>query len=184
MAFTEQNQQGTVDNANSYASVVVMKAFHADRGTVLTPYSDERLSQALVRATDFLDSRYSFIGEPLRSEQGTQCPRILNGPGASYPYETAHRLTGLQWVRLIQACCMLAYRDLTLPAGLMPDPTFDATGQKVSKKTVKAGPIEKTVEYAPSTAPDANVPSYPAIDLLLKTAGLLNSRSGGTLTRA
>jgi hypothetical protein len=81
---------------------------------------------------------------------------------------------------------MLAYRALVKPTGLMPDPSFDATGQKVAKKTVKAGPIETSVEYAqaPANTVDANVPSYPAVDLLLKNAGLLRRSGGGTLARA
>jgi hypothetical protein len=175
MALTVQNLQGGVVSANSYASLELMKAHHAERGADLSSFSDDRLSQALVLATDFLDSRYSFVGVRLSDEQGTACPRfdVTEGPN--------DLLSSAQWTALTKACCMLAYRDLKKAGGLMPDPTFDATGQAVSKKTTKVGPIENTVEYTPS--PEAAIPSYPAIDLLLKSVGLLRrTRVGGSGT--
>lgn len=181
MTLTVQTLQGDVAGANSYATLELMKAFHAERGVDLSPHSDDRLSQALVLATDFLDSRYSFVGVPLDDLQGTACPRYL-------PEATVNDLlTTVQWTALTKACCMLAYRSIVRPAGLMPDPTLDATGQRVAKKTTKAGPVESSVEYVPTdpSALDANVPSYPMVDLLLKNVGLLKARaSGGTLARA
>jgi hypothetical protein len=188
MALTVQTSRGDVDSANSYAGLELMKSYHADRGVSLAPFTDDLLSQALVNATDFLDSRYSFIGSPLRAQQGTQCPRYLTDRTAEHflrdfsTLEPAYLLTTPQWTALVRACCMLAYRHLKKPGGLIPDPTFDATGQKVAKKTTKAGPIETTVEYQDGSGATA-VPSYPAVDLMLKNVGLVRSRSSGPMAR-
>jgi hypothetical protein len=187
MALTKQTHAGDVDNANSYADVASMRAYYADRSVDLSPFSDVLLSKALVEATDFLDSRYAFIGTPLRALQGTACPRYLqDGTGRSFrdanTLEQAWALTTPQWAALTKACYQLAYRAVKKPNGLLPDPVLDATGRQAVKKSTKAGPIESTVEYAPGA--DVNIPSYPAVDLLLRNADLLMSRSGGTISRA
>jgi hypothetical protein len=187
MTLIVQDDRATVEGANSYVDLDVLKAYHTTRGVDLSSYPDERLSQALVLATDFLDSRYSFVGVPLRAKQGTQCPRYLEERGGSrFPQdyntlEPGYLLTTMQWSAIQRATCQLAYRELKKPGGLMPDPTFDATGQRIKKKTSKAGPVESTVEYADS--PDGLIPSYPAVDLLLRSAGLLNSRNSGSVGR-
>jgi hypothetical protein len=191
MAIIVQTHRGEVENANAYVDVALMKSYHAERGVDLSSYTDDRLSQALVLATDFLDSRYSFIGVPLRALQGTQCPRYLSthNDNARFPQdyntlEPAYLITTQQWAALTRACCQLAYRELKKPNGLMPDPTFDGTGQRVSKKTTKAGPVETSIEYAQGSAMDPLVPNYPAVDLLLRNVGLLRSRASGTIARA
>lgn len=170
MAFIVQNQQGAVEGANAYADVDFMKSYHTDRGVSLSAYTDEQLSQALVRATDFLDSRYSFAGISVSTTQGTQMPKTHTGSA--------------QWVVLMRACVQLAYRALLSP-DLMPDPKFDVLG-RIKSKTVKAGPVETSVEYMEPVSGrfDASVPSFPAVDLLLRNAGLLASRYGGSLGRA
>jgi hypothetical protein len=188
MAITVQTQQGTTNNANAYAGVDAMKAYFADRGVSLASYSDDQLSQALVRATDFMDSRYQFIGGRLSPLQGTACPRYLrDGERLSFPQdvntlEPSYLLTTAQWQAIERACIRLAKRALVSP-DLMPDPTYDATGP-LKKKTIKAGPVETSKEYGDKPPRfDADVPRYPEIDLLLRNAGLLASRSGGSLAR-
>jgi hypothetical protein len=186
MTLLVQDDRATVEGANSYVDMAMLKAYHTTRGVDLSSYTDERLSQALVLATDFLDSRYSFVGVPLRAKQGTQCPRFLEEHGSTrFPQdystlEPGYLLTTMQWTAIQRAVCQLAYRELKKPGGLLPDPVLDSSGQRVKKKTTKAGPIEKAVEY---DGPVDLIPSYPSVDLLLKSAGLLNSRGGGTIGR-
>lgn len=191
MALAVQTHRGDVDNASSYASAADMRAYHGARGTDLTSYTDTVLEQKLVLATDFMDARYAFIGSVLRPLQGTQCPRYLDGGRSGdffandiHTLEPAHMLTTPQWQVLVKACCMLAYRALTKPTGLMPDPTFDATGLAVKSRTTEAGPIKSAIVYQDASSFSDSVPSYPAVDLLLKNAGLTRSRSGGSLSRA
>ncbi len=189
MTLTVQQYDGMIDNANAYGSVAGMQAYCLTRGLSLGAASDERLSQGLVDATDFLDSCYSFIGDQLRGTQGTACPRYLPSGSRSHTLRDvnllapAYLLTPRQWDVLVAACYQLAQRSLTSP--LMPDPTRDASGLTVVEKTVKAGPIETTKKFADRGSSSAKlVPSYPLVDLALRNAGLIASSIGGTISRA
>lgn len=191
MAIRTQSREGTVEDANSYSTVDAFRAYHVERMVDLSSYTDQQVEAALVKATDFLDARYSFVGQPLKADQGTACPRYLSSGEQRNQYlqdintlEPSYLLTNAQWNALLKACVQLAYRALRQPKGLMPDPAFDATGQSVSKKTVKAGPVEKSVEYSGPSNPDAAVPSYPSVDLLIKKVGLTRSANSGNVSRA
>ncbi len=192
MTLTVQVQAGTVDDANSYGVVADMRAYYLARGTSLVSYTDDQLSSALIRATDFLDSRYSFIGEQLSGDQGTMCPRYLSGSNQRGHnlrdinlLAPAYLLTNRQWQAVVVACYQLAKRALTA-ANLMPDPTRDGSGLELIEKSVVAGPVETTKKYSPSRAGqrDATVPLYPEVDLGLRNAGLLVSSASGSLARA
>lgn len=164
MAFTVQNENGTVPGANAYVSVDEFKSFHTDRGTLGT-HTDEQIVKAIILATDFLDTRYSFVGEQLNLDQGTQFPRRI--PGSS----SRDVRRGLPRA-LKQAACLLAARALA-GATLLPDPTFNPGGVVVSV-TKKVGPLETSTQFAapePGAAPAA--PQYPDVDLQLKNAKLL-----------
>lgn len=171
MAFTVQNETGTVQDANAYVSVEEFKAFQGDRGGDISSFSDEQIEKAIVRATDFLDARYSFVGTQRRVEQGTQFPRQLSDrPFSSYSKDPRSGLPRA----LKQATCLMAMRSL-LGTNLMPDPTFNPGGQ-VTSVTKKVGPIETSTDFAepqPGQAPAT--PQYPDVDLLLKNAKLLGS---------
>jgi hypothetical protein len=190
MTLTVQTKDGTADGANSYVTVAAVRGYYQDRGVDLSSYADPAVSAAVISATDFMDARYSFIGQPLRALQGTACPRYLEaGQRENYPrdvntLEPTYLLRTAQWQAIERACCQLAYRHLT-KGNLLPDPAIDSTSQRVKSKTVKAGPIETSTEYqdAPAGKPDADVPSYPAVDLLLRNVGLLRSRNSGTVSR-
>lgn len=166
MAFTVQNETGTVQDANAYVSVEEFKAFQGDRGGDISSFSDEQIEKAIVRATDFLDARYSFAGTQRRVEQGTQFPRQLSS------YSTDPR-SGLPRA-LKQATCLMAMRSLR-GTNLMPDPTFNPGGQ-VTSVTKKVGPIETSTDFAePQLGQAPATPQYPDVDLLLKNAKLLGS---------
>jgi len=174
MAFKPQNADGTVEHANAYVSVAEMKAYWDDRGIDLSAKTDTELEVSIVKATDFLDSRYTWVGYQRHRLQGTQWPR--GGLPSSF-------LRGLP-LALKNACCLMAQRAL---AGkpLMPDPTFDPSGQKVTGSTKKVGPIEVSLTFAEavSGSPGASVPAYPEVDLMLKAAGLVMSGGSGVLVR-
>lgn len=171
MAFTVQNDTGTAQDANAYVSVEEFKSFQSDRGGNISAFTDDQIEKAIVRATDFLDARYSFVGEQWRLEQGTQFPRQLEDrPFKGYEKDPR---TGLPRA-LKHATCLLAMRSLG-GATLLPDPTYNPGGQ-VTSITKKVGPIETSTDFAepvPGQAPAA--PQYPDVDLLLKNAKLLGS---------
>lgn len=173
MAFTPQNADGTVDFANAYVDAAAVRSYWLDRGIDLSAKTDQELQVAIVQATTYLDSRYTFVGYQLRKDQGTQWPR--GGLPTSF-------LRGLPWA-LQNATCQLAQRALTKP--LMPDPTYDPSGQKVTESLKEVGPIKVQVKYAEANpgSPGASTPSYPEVDLMLKSAGLVVTGGSGSLVR-
>jgi len=163
MTLIVQDSQGTTADAVSYISVADFKAYHAARGNSWGTASDTVIEQALVKATDYLDTRFTFRGRKANQSQTTQWPR-------SAAYDNDRRLlTGLPKA-LREAQAEYALRALT--TALNPDPTQDPSGFAVKSETKKVGPIEKAVTYANSTVA---LPAYPAADLKLRTAGLINN---------
>lgn len=170
MAFTQQDNDGTVDGANAYTDVATVLAYWSDRGVDLTARTDAELQVAIVNATTYLDAKYRWTGYQLRRLQGTQWPR---GGVTSF-------LRGLP-PALVTATCMLAQRALTKP--LMPDPTFDASGQLVTEKTTEVGPIKTGVKFAAPTSVKSMTPEYPEVALMLQAAGLIASGNSGEIGR-
>lgn len=174
MAFTRQNNDGTVDGANAYTDVATVRAYWADRGVDLTARTDQELQVAIVNSTTYLDGRYRWVGYQLRRLQGTQWPR---GGVTSF-------LRGLP-PALVTATCMLASRALT-GKPLMPDPTFDASGGQVVESLKEVGPIKVQTKFnaSQSTSASAKTPDYPEVTLTLQSAGLIGSGNSGELGRA
>lgn len=175
MAFTPQNNDGTVEGANAYHDVAYLRAYALDRGIDLTAAGDPALQVAIVKATDYLDAAFSFVGHRLYRLQGTEWPR---------GQLTDYWLRGLPQP-LLEACCSLAIRA---NAGkvLMPDPTFDPSGQVVSELSVKVGPIEKSTKFAQGTGGTSSrafLPKYPDVEMALRSAGLIGGGTGGQLSR-
>lgn len=172
MAFQVQDDDATVDGANSYVAVADVRAWAADRGIDLSAYLDAAVQVAAIKATDYLDSKYGsrYVGYQLRRLQGTLFPR---GGTTSF-------LRGLP-PALKLACCSLAHRALT--STLMPDPSFDASGQKVIESTKKVGPIETTTKYSEAHGTSAMAREYPEITLMLQAAGVIGSSASGQLAR-
>lgn len=182
MAFTQQNDDGTVDNANAYTDPATVRAYWADRGVDLSASTDAQLQAAIVKATTYLDARYKFVGYQMRRLQGTQWPRggLTTTP---WPNDSGYSfLRGLP-PALIAATCMLTTRALT--KDLMPDPTYDASGQKVTEETKKVGPIEVSKKYAESYGAGlaSSTPQYPEVTLTLQNANMIASGNSGQVVR-
>lgn len=172
MTFTLQAADGLIDSANSYVSAAAVRAYWLDRAIDLSAYTDAQIEAAAIKATDYLDAKYKWVGYQLRVEQGTQWPRS----GVS------SRLVGLP-PALINAACALAQRVVAGKV-LMPDLTTDASGKAVVESTKKVGPIEVTTKFAGAHTDLANsVPDYPEVMLMLRAAGLIGSSNSGTLSR-
>ena len=75
MAFTLQDDNGLVAGANAYASVSYVRAYLTDRGTDLGAVTDAALEVAIILATQYLDSRYTFLGCRRNNAQDTEWPR-------------------------------------------------------------------------------------------------------------
>lgn len=151
MTFVVEDGTGLA-NANSYISVPDADAYFADRGIAAWTGSNTVKEQALVRATDFIETVYGqrFRGSVVTESQALSFPRYIT--------DEDEVPTSLK-----RATCEYALRALS--ATLLPDPTVDATGLPLLGKTTIVGPIETTVKYG------GNVPAltknYPAADMLL-----------------
>lgn len=171
MAFTLQNDNGSVDEANAYIAVATFRGYYTDRGVDTAAYGDAAVEVAIVKATDYLDTRYNFVGVQRRPEQRTQWPR----------WEAPKGLPRA----LKDAACLLAMKTLSAPtAPLLPTPSPNTTGQRVIEESKVVGPIEKTVKYSDNVSSNVQAPSYPDVDLLLRNSGLTASVLSNAFQRA
>lgn len=165
MAFTVEDGTGSA-SANAYVSVAYCDSWHSDRGATAWTGTDTVKEQAIVRATDYLDRRYNFVGTKASTDQALEWPRAnVEDPWgrdyAAVPEEVK------------RACAEAAL--LALSNDLIPTPTYDAIGQATMKRE-KVGPIETEASYQTGAAP---LKRWPHIDLILKKFII----KGGTTVR-
>lgn len=180
MAFTLQNDQGTVAGANAYIDVVYFKGYHDDRGRAdaYGAATDTQIQAAIVQATWYLDGRFQFIGWRQQSDQSTQWPRY-DALDNDYQY-----VNGVPR-EVKDATAEYALRALpgivATPTSntLLPDPARSETGAVVQESKQKVGPIEEVVRYSGGGA--YSMPPYPYADMILKKRGLVVA--GGTFVR-
>jgi hypothetical protein len=166
MAFVPEDGTGLPD-ANSYVDVAFADSYFADRGVTDWAGEDTAKQNWLIRATDYIDSRFggSFKGEQIaEGVQALEFPRYLDPCSPTTPPVALP-------ANLKKACCEYALRAKSTP--LAPDIQMDPSGFQVSKTHKKIGPIENDVEYATrgSGAQRELLTPYPAADMLLR--GLL-----------
>ena len=132
MAFTVEDGTG-VAGANSYMTDVELKAYHADRGNSITA-GGGALQQALVRATDYLETKYGH------RFKGTQehLAQPLSFPRTDLYDRRGDAVTGIP-DKLKAALAEYALR--AIDGELYTEPTVDASGLKVTRLKEKVGPI-------------------------------------------
>lgn len=171
MAIIVQNIDGTAVGANAYITVQEFKDYHADRGADTSAFDDEAIEAAIVRATDYLDQRFNFVGKKrLGRDQTTEWPRTDAWDRDRYYINDIPP-------EVKEACAEYALRALA--AELNPDPERNASGVAVLSKSEAVGPISESVTFVGGAV--FQMPKYPAADQKLVRAGLV--RSGGTLLR-
>lgn len=163
MAFTVQDDNGSVAGANAYIDVAFLDAYHLDRGNTVTGTTTEK-EQAIVRATDYMDHRFRWVGERQSIDQRTGWPRI----GAE-DRDDDHRSGIPEEVK--EACA--EYALISLSATLNPTPTRDDTGRSMQSKSEKVGPISESVSFV--SGGSFSMPKYPVADNKLRGAGLVVS---------
>lgn len=176
MALSVQNDDGDVEDAVAYVSVTDFKAYHTLRGNSLTEYTDAAIETAIVRATDYLDGRFRYVGQKANGfEQATEWPRI-----EAY-YRNYESIVGVPKA-VLDATCEYGFRALS--AALVPDPSRGATGGVVKSMSEKVeGAVERSVTYADGSE-RFTMPEYPAADAKLCMAGLVRSARTGNVRRA
>lgn len=172
MTLVVQDDNGTVAGANGYLSVADFKLYHDARANSYAGSNDSAIGAAIVKATDYLDGRFRFVGERRNSPdiQATQWPR--NGA-----YDGDRRMiTGIPR-EVKEATAEYALRALSAP--INPDPSRDVTGAAVAERSESVGPISETVKFVGGAT--FVLPKYPTADNKLRMAGLL--RNSGSLLR-
>ena len=168
MAFVAEDGTGLA-TANALVTVAFADEYFTDRGIGVWTGSDTVKHAALIKATDYVETRFGslFYGDKKSPIQALSHPR-------------ANTSTGEFPVALKRAVCEYAVRSLS--ATLLPDPEIHASGQGLERTRSKVGPIEEETRFqyqGPGTQRIILRP-YPAADILLK--GLIKS-SAGTVIR-
>lgn len=165
-----QNDGGTEVGANAYIDADWFKNYHDARGNTYTG-ADQDLERAIIKATDYLDERFTFVGRRrMGRDQTTEWPR-------TDAWDRDRRYINDVPQEVKEATAEYALRALT--QDINPDPERDPTGRVLRAKSEQVGPISESVTFAPGAV--YQLPAYPAADRKLIKAGLV--RPGGTLRR-
>ena len=164
MAFVAEDGTG-LELANSLVDVAFADDYFLDRGVVAWTGLAAVKQSALVRATDYLESRFKhlFIGDKKTTLQALSFPRLITG--------MAEMPLGIK-----RAVCEYAVRSLSVV--LLPDPEIHASGQGLERTRERVGPIEEETRFQYQGVGTERIilRPYPAADILLR--GLLRQDSG------
>jgi len=156
MAVNVQNDTGTTASANSYVSLVDFKAFCADRGLVISAYSDATINGKLIQSCDYIDMRWTYIGTKYDEDQTTEFPREILEDGV---YENTEI-----FANLVKAACLYTYYALSNDLIAI---SISNTEGNISSIKEKVGAIESNISYAGSSGGNS-YPIVPAADNLLR----------------
>lgn len=164
MPFIVEDGTGVAD-ANSLCAVAFADSYFLDRGIVAWAGVTAAKETALVRATDYIETRFGlkFRGDVVDVNQALSWPRTDAGADDIVP------------LGVRKAASEYALRALTTT--LAPDPTTDESGRVVASKSEKVGPISETTTFVGSSV--VTFKPYPAADLLIKP--WLRSNGGGLI---
>jgi len=171
-----------VTNANSYATRAEATAYHTLRDNTdwLDVSSDQHATTlSLIRATDYLDRRWNYVGLQFSSTQGLRWPRL-------YAFDAEGNDVSETLPLVIKVAVMEYALRIVADAGrLMPDPEVDDdSGRVVISKREKVGPIEEETRYSDALASAPRViRAYPEVDRMLIMSGLVTPL-GGHVVRA
>jgi hypothetical protein len=122
-----------------------------------------------VAGTEYLDTRWNYVGYRFAKEQTTEWPRQN-----AYD-DRGDKVDGIP--SQVQRACM-EYSWRALNGELWADPERDPSGRAVESKSSSVGPISDSVKYARA---DADLPVYPVPDGLLRRRGLIAGAAIGGL---
>lgn len=166
MSFIVQDPDAPSEDANGYITLQYFKDYHDDRGNAYTA-SDTEIEQAIVRATDYMDSRWTFAGSRQDADQSTECPR-------SGVYDPNSGLSVDPYPEELEEACA-EYSLSALESTLHPSPNVDSTGLQVKKTRKKADVLEKETEYFQSGGASSAKKAWPVADGKMKKTRLLAS---------
>lgn len=121
MPLVVEDGTGKAD-ADSYHTVAGFKIYCDDRGMSYSGHSDTDIERALRQGSFYIDTAFRFKGNRNLASQALEFPR------ANLVDWSGYTITGLP-VRVVRACCELAFRALSQP--LLED--LDRGGKVVSE---------------------------------------------------
>ena len=174
MALTEADlivEDGTVvADANSYCSISFADSYHTLRANeTWDGASEAEKVSALIKASDYLSSRWRFVGTRSDEDQTLEWPR-----------DDAEDVNGFEQEDNVpevvkQTVAEYAVRSLSNP--LLPDPAVDENGKYITLKREKVGPLEEETRYS-DTKGRTLIQPYPAADRRLAASGLVLTSNG------
>lgn len=170
MAFIVQDPDAPLSTANAYISIADFKAYHDDRGNDYSSSSDTEIEEAVVRATDYMDSRWTFAGDrEIGETQSTECPR-------SGVYDPRTGFTVDPYPPELEEACA-EYALTALSGSLYASPNIDASGRQIKTSRRKVDVIETETEYFQGGASGAKAwKAYPVADGKMRKTRLLMSQ--------
>ena len=164
MTFLAEDGTG-LELATSLVDVAFADSYFLDRGIAAWAGVAGVKESALVRATDYIETRFGhlFFGDKKSTLQALSFPRLNTGL-AEIP------------IPLKRAVCEYAVRSLSVI--LLPDPEIHASGQGLERTRERVGPIEEETRFQYQGVGTERIilRPYPAADILLR--GLLRQDSG------
>ena len=159
MAFIVEDGTGLADS-NSYASVQEYRDYAELRNIDVTSELDATIQGYLVRATDYLDLTYEYLGEKLTETQMLEFPRLVDNVNIELP------------IRIKNATIEMA---LEQSSGAT---IFKNTTKNITALRNKVGSVETETKYDTTVSLYATAgDTYPVADKLVKpytTSGFYN----------
>ena len=165
-----QNDSGTIIDANSYTDVSFIDNYHALRGNIDWSNATEANKEiATIKAWQYIDTSFSFIGYEKTDLQNTEFPRL--GLYTSRQVE----ITDLP-IKLKQA--QAEYALIALSSNFTQNET-PTSGYTIKSESNKVDVLSESIEYDTSKGIKTQF-SYPTADNLLAdyVIGGINGKGG------
>jgi len=133
MAFVVEDGTG-LSNSNSYVSVDEFREYWTDRNVDYTQKSDTEIQASLIKANQYLDTRYKYIGFKYTYNQALEFPRYN-----AYD-KNGYLVTDIP-VCLKYALCEAGAIELN------GTDLYTNTEEGIVSKTENAGPVQTTYTY-------------------------------------
>lgn len=160
-----QDDDGTEIDAMSYIDIAYFKAYHNRRGGDYSNYDDHEIKIAIVKAFDYVETRFEYVSSRLTDEQNSEWPR--------YGYATIPRA-------IKEAQAEYALRALSFD--INPDPDNISNGRLITSKSEGIGSLSESFTYDANAGSFA-LPDYPTADRKIQMAKLVNSSNVTFLSR-
>jgi hypothetical protein len=170
-------EDGTgLSDANTYVSLAECASYHDLQGNTLWASATESDQVvAVVRATSYMQTRWTFTGKPVQATQALSFPKAW-----SFKDKQGADVSGTVPTEIKQAT--MEYALAVLGTGTLVDlaPALDQSDPRtITYKREKTGPMEEETRYAGSGQKVRL--SYPTADSIVKASGFASNSRGRSI---